>query len=303
MLHDDVLDALEVHLEPFALCEIRGDGSLGLGRRTHAVLHYVLAGQGSVTVDGRPAITARAGSVILIPAFAAHSIHASGGDPGAVPDCRPIEAGLQHLVAGTGPTALAAVCGRIAVAYRGMKGTIDLLRAPLVEHLAPDDRVRGALDDFVAELASPTVGSRALARSLLLQCVIILLRRRLNQGDPSMHWMRGLGDETLWPPLQSMLDNPERGHTVDSLAALAGLSRSIFAERFHAAYGSGPIDVLRSIRLRRAAELLSRSDLPVRRVASLVGYRSRSYFSRAFLDAHGVSPDAFRRSLVGVVQS
>lgn len=300
MMHDDVLDALEVSLEPFALCEIRGEGSLGLGRRSHAVLHYVLMGQGSVTVDGHPAIAAQAGSVILVPAFAAHSLHAFGDDPGAVPDCRPIEAGLQHFQAGTGPTALAAVCGRIAVVYRGMKGTVDLLRAPLVEHLDPADRLRGALEDFVAELANPTLGSRALARSLLLQCVIVLLRRRLSRDDPSMHWMRGLGDEALWAPLRSMLDRPEHGHTVDSLAALAGLSRTVFAERFRAAYGSGPIEVLRTIRLRRAAELLSRSDLPVKRVASLVGYQSRTYFSRAFHAAHGVSPDAFRRSLAEI---
>lgn len=297
MSHDDVLDALEVHLEPFAFCEIRGEGSLGLGRRSHAVLHYVLAGNGKVTVDGQPPIAACAGSVILVPAFAAHSLHASGAALGAVPDCRPIEAGLQHFRAGTGPTALAAVCGRVAVMYRGMKGTIDLLRAPLVEHLAPTDRARGALEDLIAELANPTMGSRALARSLLLQCVIVMLRRRLLLKDPNMHWMRGLADEALWAPLRSMLDRPEHDHTVESLAALAGLSRTAFAERFRVAYGAGPIEVLRTIRLRRAAELLSRSNLPIKRVASLVGYRSRTYFSRAFGAEHGVSPDAFRRAL------
>lgn len=297
MTHDDVLDALEVTLEPFALCEIRGDGSLGLGRRQHAVLHYVLAGDGSISIDGHPSIATRAGTVVLIPAFSAHSLHARGGATGAVPDCRPIEAGLQHLSVGSGPATLTAVCGRITVVYRGLRGTMDLLRAPVVEHLAADDRVRGALEDFVAELARPTVGSRALARSLLLQCVIILLRRRLGSDDPSMHWMRGLGDEALWAPVRSMLDQPELGHTVESLADLAGLSRTTFAERFQVAYGSGPIELLRTIRMRRAAELLARSDLPVKRVAGMVGYHSRTYFSRAFRAEHGLPPDAFRQSL------
>lgn len=176
---------------------------------------------------------------------------------------------------------------------------MDLIRAPLVEHLGPLDRARSALDEFVTELASPTIGSRALARSLLLQCLILLMRKRLRAGDPAMQWMRGLTDESLWNAMQTMLDNPGANHTVDSLAALAAMSRASFAARFRDAFGTGPIDLLKDIRLRRAAELLSHSSLPVKTVAGMVGYRSRTYFSRAFKAVHGVSPDTFRNAVTG----
>lgn len=297
MILDTVLDAVDVSLEPFALCEIRGEASLGLGCRPHAVLHYVIAGEGRVTVDGWPAIPARAGSVVLVPAFAAHSLHGSGTGLGSLPTCRPLEISIEHVRAGEGDGLLAAICGRVSIVYRGLGGAMDLLRAPLVEHLDPRDRVRDALEDLVAELASPTIGTRALARSLLLQCVILLLRRRLLAGDRSLIWMQGLSDEALWGALRSMLDEPWKVHTVDSLAEQAGMSRASFAARFRAAYKVGPIELLRAVRMRRAAELLTTTDWPIKRVAGAVGFQSRTYFSRAFKDQHGQSPDVFRRRL------
>lgn len=297
MILDTVLDAIDVSLEPFALCEIRGEASLGLGCRPHAVLHYVIAGEGRVTIDGWPPIPTRAGTVVLVPAFAAHSLHGSGTGLGTLPACRPLEISIEHVRAGDGDGVLAAICGRVGIVYRGLGGAMDLLRAPLVEHLDPGDRVRGALEDLVAELASPTIGTRALARSLLLQCVILLLRRRLLAGDQSLVWMQGVSDEALWGALRAMLDQPGREHSVDSLAELAGMSRATFAARFRAAYEGGPIELLRTIRMRRAAELLATTDWPIKRIAAAVGYDSRTYFSRAFRDQHGQPPDAFRRRI------
>lgn len=296
-MFDDVLNALEVDLEPFALCQIYGQCTLRLGRRTFAVLHYVIAGSGSIVVDHKPPVHVEQGAVILVPAYCPHSLRgeAERGDP--LPDCRPLDASLVHMQGGTGVETLAAVCGQIDIAYRGLSGTLNLLRSPIIEHLEPDDRVRHALDNFVQELASPSIGTQALAKALLQQCVIILLRRRFAAGDPSLSWMLGISEEPLWAALQAMLDKPDHDHSVESLAALAGMSRSTFAKRFQGAYGTGPMEMLRTVRLRRAAELLSSSDLPVKRIAELVGYQSRSYFSRAFEAEHGAPPDGFRKAI------
>lgn len=296
-MFDHVLDALDVSLEPFAFCEIRGNASMGLGRRPHAVLHYVLAGQGSVTVDGFPPISTQPGSVILIPAFVAHSLHSEGLEAGNIPECRPLEVAMEHLRAGTGDGVLAAICGRVTIAHRGLSGSIDLLKSPIIEHLDAADRLKTTMDDLVIELAHPTIGTRAFARTLLLQCIILLFRRRLQTGDTSLTWIRGLADGALWSAVQAMIDRPDRNHTVDSLADLSGMSRAAFASRFREAYGTGPIELLKTVRLRRAAELLAISDLPVKRISGSVGYGSRTYFSRAFKTIHGLSPDEFRRSV------
>ncbi len=48
-------------------------------------------------------------------------------------------------------------------------------------------------------------------------------------------------------------------------------------------------------RLRRAAVLLKRTNLPVSEIAERVGFGSRDYFYRAFVRAFGVTPAQFRR--------
>lgn len=298
MEFDQILDAIDVAIEPFALCELRGSSSLGLGRRPHATLHYFLAGEGTVSVNGGMPIPAVAGSVILIPAFADHSIRATGTRFASLPQCHPLEVSIEHIQTGTGHGTLAAICGKVSVVYRGFSGKMDVLNSPIVETLAPEDRVRAALEELINELADPKVGTRALARALLLQCIILLFRRRLEAGDKSLAWMRGVADEGLWPAIRTLLDQPERSHTVESLAEQVGMSRAAFAQRFGAAYGTGPIDMLRTVRLKRAAELLANTRIPVKRVAQMVGYDSRTYFSRAFKDQHGLSPENFRRNII-----
>jgi AraC-like DNA-binding protein len=55
-----------------------------------------------------------------------------------------------------------------------------------------------------------------------------------------------------------------------------------------------PMDYLRDVRLRRAAQLLRCGDLSVDEVARKVGFPSRSHFSLTFRDHFGASPLAFR---------
>jgi AraC-like DNA-binding protein len=58
--------------------------------------------------------------------------------------------------------------------------------------------------------------------------------------------------------------------------------------------GIGFRSYLRRIRMRRAAQLLATTDLPVKEVTRQVGYRDASQFSKAFRRAYGVSPSQFR---------
>jgi transcriptional regulator GlxA family with amidase domain len=127
--------------------------------------------------------------------------------------------------------------------------------------------------------------------------MIHLLRKRLLAHDPALNWMAALIDEGLWNALRVMLDRPGHPHRVESLAAVAGMSRSSFAERFSAAYGSGPMNLLRDLRMNLAGSLLEQSELPVKRIDELVGFQSRSAFTRTFESVTGKSPRAFRSDL------
>ena len=82
--------------------------------------------------------------------------------------------------------------------------------------------------------------------------------------------------------------------TVPALARAAGLSRSVFHERFHAELGDSPAAWLRRRRLRQAKHLLWRGDLAVTAIAHACGYATSQRFATAFREATGLPPQAWR---------
>ncbi|PWE33314.1 AraC family transcriptional regulator [Maritimibacter sp. 55A14] len=300
----DLLDRLEIVADPFALCELRGACSLGLGRDGGATVHYVLSGSGRFLFGRGESLPIRAGSLVLVPAGLAHSLRNTGDTgPARPPACAPAELRLAHHIAGAGaagPDRMVAICAHATVSLRGTYGIVDLLRAPIHSNADEAPGLAAGVEALLAELADPAPGSRAMIRALLLQCVIRLFRARLRAGDPVMRWMPLLADSRLRPALDALLADPGAPHGIESLAARAGMSRSSFAARFAALHGTGPMEFLRALRLARAASLLIAGSEPVDRVAQRVGFASRSAFTRAFTAHHGVSPAAMRRAAGGV---
>ena len=79
------------------------------------------------------------------------------------------------------------------------------------------------------------------------------------------------------------------------LASLVHLSEKHFCKKFKKAYGIPPRHYLSRLRMHRAAELLSSTDMKVREVAASVGYPSQLNFSDAFLSHFGRRPSEFKK--------
>jgi AraC-like DNA-binding protein len=67
--------------------------------------------------------------------------------------------------------------------------------------------------------------------------------------------------------------------------------------------GMSPAAALRSVRLYRAAFLLTRSNMAIGDVASVVGFESPFHFSRSFKAMFGASPKAFRAGRVAPAEA
>jgi transcriptional regulator GlxA family with amidase domain len=92
-----------------------------------------------------------------------------------------------------------------------------------------------------------------------------------------------------------MHDDPSAPWTVQSLAALSGLSRAPFARRFTALIGEPPLTYLTRWRMTTAARLLRLSDAPLSAVAGKAGYGSEFAFAKAFKREYGLAPGRYRR--------
>lgn len=138
-------------------------------------------------------------------------------------------------------------------------------------------------------------GARIACNDLLRLVFIHVLRAYLAR-ETSQHpgWLSGLADSRLAPALRAIHAEPARRWTVEALAALAGQSRSAFAERFRATVGASPIDYLAGWRMRLAAARLRRGDEPLPRIAQSLGYASDSAFAASFSRILGQSPARYR---------
>lgn len=92
-----------------------------------------------------------------------------------------------------------------------------------------------------------------------------------------------------------LAERPDRTPSLDELAAVAAFSPWHFHRAYRALTGETPAETLARLRLSRAAAQLIRSDAPMAEVARAAGYGSVAAFTRAFREAHGVPPGAYRQ--------
>jgi AraC family transcriptional regulator len=91
----------------------------------------------------------------------------------------------------------------------------------------------------------------------------------------------------------------ERNFTVADLAAVACMSPAHFARSFKATSGRSPHQFVSQMRLELAKRMLADRNRSVSDIALSTGYSSQSNFSRAFRDATGMTPSAYRASQIG----
>lgn len=81
------------------------------------------------------------------------------------------------------------------------------------------------------------------------------------------------------------------------LAAAAGVSREHLCRVVQAELGCAPVAALRLVRLVRAAAMLARPQHDIAAVGELCGFSDPYHFSRAFRNAWGLSPSAYRSGI------
>jgi AraC-like DNA-binding protein len=299
MLLDRVLKDLELSLEAFAVCEVASGWRLQLDRLAWVTVHFVLAGNGRLRMPDGQAVAMPPRSLVLVPAGRAHSIETGGSVEHQVQaaDAAPRLKGLKVFEAGPQHDAdeFVVVCGRLQAKVGTGLGLFDRLEDALVVDFADSPHMASIFERLLEEERHRSDTSEAMMTALMSEAMILLFRRLSPDSACPLPWLTALEDPRLAAALALMVEHPESAHSVESLADASLMSRTAFTVAFSERFGQTPMAHLRTIRMRRAAGLLRRSDMTVDQVATRVGYASRSQFSRAFASELGASPAAFRR--------
>jgi AraC family transcriptional regulator len=167
-------------------------------------------------------------------------------------------------------------------------------------YILSDMRFARIVNEITDELSSEEPGKEAFLTSLMEQLTINLLRRYTDvRLSNELELSRvGLIDRRVRRAVELMHGNMDRDLPLREIAAAANVSAFHFTRLFKKVIGTTPHAYLGTLRIEQAKLLLADSDLSVTEIGGRVGYPNPSHFTRAFRDATGLSPKAFRSALV-----
>lgn len=147
----------------------------------------------------------------------------------------------------------------------------------------------GILHYMLVETHESQPGGALMISRLIDLTVIRILRTWVQQGMAS-GWLGGLSDERIARALRAIHETPAQQWRVDSLATVAGMSRSSFSEHFTKLVGRSPLRYQNEWRLRLAKTMLAKPNTRIGEVGFAIGYESEAAFSRAYKAYFGRSP-------------
>ncbi|HEY1078344.1 MAG TPA: AraC family transcriptional regulator [Fontimonas sp.] len=130
-----------------------------------------------------------------------------------------------------------------------------------------------------------------LADSLFVMAVCVYAAQEKNPAG----LFAALSDMRLARVLAAIHGEPGKPWRIDSMAALAGMSRTAFADAFTGLLGIGPFQYLTEWRITEAQRLLRDRQISVASVAERLGYQSEAAFRRTYKRVTGVGPGQTRR--------
>ncbi len=168
-----------------------------------------------------------------------------------------------------------------------------VLRGDSLPRLGPLALTVALLDE---EAKQRRLGADTIVHGLLDVIFTYALREIVaRNGTAAGGWSHAVADAAVRRAVATMHEDCAHPWTLEELAARAGLSRSVLAERFRSAMGDTPLAYLRTVRLQKAMRLLSETSHHLEQVAREVGYQDAFGFSKVFKRTLGLSPREFRQ--------
>lgn len=171
-----------------------------------------------------------------------------------------------------------------------------------LSHPSDTDRVVSAftrlhLDVQRAGLAPTIDGTQlhSLEQDLGVRLALTGIEEILLVAAASLRRDRRPLDARVQVVLDAITADPAKPHTLTKLAGIAQLSVSRLAHLFREQVGDSVMNVVVGLRLQRASELLTATDLSIGQIARETGFESPHYFSRQFGQRFGQSPRSYRR--------
>jgi AraC-like DNA-binding protein len=298
----DVLTSIHLGGGVYFHCEMSAPWGMAIERSSVAEFHVVVRGNCWVRIGGEEeAIALQGGDVVAFLHGGAHRL-VDAPEREARPAAEILEGqSLEHfgpVTYGGGGQRASILCGYFEFDRDSPHPLVAAL--PAFIHLRGTETsefawLQTALNFMIHETIAAKPGAEAVVTRLAGVLFVQIVRAYLAQSKSPPAMLAAIADRQVGATLALMHKDPAQAWTLNSLARGAGMSRSALAERFHQLVGDTPMRYLAMWRMQLARKLLGETALSTAAIAERVGYQSEAAFSKAFKNAAGKGPGAYRR--------
>ncbi len=255
----------------------------------------VVEGECLLTLPGRLPLRLGAGDFILVPQAQSFTMSHLDPLPSERP-CLPVEIapGSFRLGPWDAEVTVRALVGHCG--FRTADRTLLVSLLPDLVHVSGSGRLTALLQMIHDELQGDRP-AREMVLHRLLEVVMIEAFRAAPRTEAPPGLLRGLADPQLAVALRRIHSGAGEALSVPDLARSAGMSRSVFFNRFRSDVGTAPMEYVTAWRMSLAKAMLRQGGVTSSEIATRVGYSSLSAFSMAFSRHLGMSPRAFAEAV------
>ena len=192
-----------------------------------------------------------------------------------------------------------------------VKGNSDICHIPIILLSAKsslNDQIQGleyGADEYITKPFSSAylkarVDSLLKQRQMLYDYYTSKMREEkdasfMEQLAPSTPQVTHFDDDFICNILQSVEENIQNSEfRIDDLAEAMSMSRTVFYRKVKSLMGVSPVDFVKTMRIKRAVQLLEQDELTVSEVGYMSGFTTPQYFSRVFKEAMGCTPKEYK---------
>ena len=182
---------------------------------------------------------------------------------------------------------------------RRLKGNKATVAIPIIILTAKHDlgvKLEGltlGADDYITKPFNFNVLKLRMKR--LVELTAKGARRSLVDPEPEAIKITPLDEQFIEKAVKYVSDNIDSSElSVEELSEVLGMSRVRLYKKIKQITGKTPIEFIRVIRLKRAAQLLRESQLNVSEIAYRTGFNSPKMFSKYFKEEFGILPSVYQ---------
>ncbi|MBE6740052.1 MAG: helix-turn-helix transcriptional regulator [Ruminococcaceae bacterium] len=144
-----------------------------------------------------------------------------------------------------------------------------------------------------SELLKTAFTDEKAAHNLVMELLHKLNAEVFRQNFIKTRHKQNLCDKVL----EYMKNNLSEQISLNKLANMVDLDKNYFVRLFKNTYGKTPINVLIDLRMERASDLISNTDLSVTNISEICGYNSVPYFIAEYKKHFGITPLKQRKNI------